>query len=273
MFRSRRSGLVKRLWKCRVRSEQHEAGSQAENSTSKGSNPPSTSKGSHPTSTLTGSSTGAAEDSQLKAAMNSLLKRLKDHQLQALVAAVESGGGGGEGACVPVAVGPLQCGRRTVLPHALCCQIWRFPDLQCNVVTTSNTTAGFLGNSKGTMSNNMVTSSNSTVASDIPTSNLVTVSCNTSCCGNSSGYYGDIKLKPHPCCSNTNNNSCHGNGNSTSEQAKGGSDRNLSSTSTSTTTTPTTSTICCNPYHWSRVLEPGKAKKYFLIRVSERKMG
>lgn len=55
---------------------------------------------------------------------NSVLKRLKDNQLEMLVEAVESGGAG-TSTCVLVPKELVQ------EPHLLCCQIWRWPDLKC----------------------------------------------------------------------------------------------------------------------------------------------
>ena len=217
MFRSRRSALVKRLWKHRRRSEQRqdEAGGSTEAAPSSSS-----------------SSSSSQEDLELKATMHSFLKRLKDAQLQALVAAVESEGADSmAGGCVLLPRGEtVRLGRRSVQPHILCCYIWRFPGLHGD----SHNTTSYTTNTYSDSSN--------------------------------------VRLKPLPCCSSNynhsngsnNNNSCHSNnGNNTlsslsspGQQQHGGN--NPSSTTTSSSTTSTTTLICCNPYHWSRVLEPGE---------------
>ena len=215
MFRSRRSALVKRLWKHRRRPDQRqdEAGGSTEAA---------------PSSSST-SSSSSAEDLELKATMHSFLKRLKDAQLQALVAAVESEGADSTaGGCVLLPRGEtIRHGRRSVQPHVLCCHIWRFPGLHGD----SHNTTSYTTNKYSDSSN--------------------------------------VRLKALPCCSSNynhsngsnNNNSCRSNsGNNTlsspGQQKHGGN--NPSSTTTSSSTTSTTTLICCNPYHWSRVLEPGE---------------
>lgn len=134
MFRSRRSTLVKRLWKSRI----------SQNETS--------------------CSTESAEDLEVKSVAHSVLKRLKEKSLEVLVQSVESKGGETT-ECVLLPKGDLRLGKRTAAPHVLCCQIWRWPDLE-----------------------------------------------------------GDLLLKRLPCCLPTDD--------------------------------PTS--ICCNPYHWSRLVLPGK---------------
>ena len=218
MFRSRRSALVKRLWKHRRRPEQRqdEAGSSTEAAPSSSSS----------------SSSSSTEDLELKATMHSFLKRLKDAQLQTLVAAVESEGADSTaGGCVLLPRGEtVRLGRRSVQPYVLCCHIWRFPGLHGD----SHNTTSYATNTYSDSSN--------------------------------------VRLKPLPSCSSNynhsnssnNNNSCRGNnGNNTlsslsspGQQQHGGN--NPSSTTTSSSTTSTTTLICCNPYHWSRVLEPGE---------------
>ncbi|XP_067013036.1 mothers against decapentaplegic homolog 6 [Anabrus simplex] len=92
MFRSKRTTLAKRLLKARVRRE-HET-------------------------------TCEAEDGSALFNRTALLKQLKENQLEMLVAAVESRGADLQ-ACVllPKDLPPVD-------PHLLCCQIWRWPDLQ-----------------------------------------------------------------------------------------------------------------------------------------------
>lgn len=118
MFRSKRNALVKRLWKYRVvndeRSQQHQQ-------------------------------QDADEEMEMKAAAHAVLKRLKEVQLGVLARAVVSRGGDESGcgssgsdstdggvaatssSCVPVAGVVSRCG---LLPHVVCCRIWRWPDVK-----------------------------------------------------------------------------------------------------------------------------------------------
>ncbi len=66
---------------------------------------------------------------ELKAAAHALLKRLPVPQLETLAAAVEGRGGEAATPCVPLPRGPVRLGRRSVEPHVLCCQVWRWPSL------------------------------------------------------------------------------------------------------------------------------------------------
>ena len=144
MFRSRRTNLVKRLWKARVTS-QDEGGRSDEGIDS------------------------VSDDQELKSVAQSLLKRLKEKQLTVLIQAVESRGGDTT-ECLPFPRGDVRLGRRTVAPHVLCCQVWRWPKLQA-----------------------------------------------------------DYLLKHMPCCTSASD--------------------------------PTT--VCCNPYHWSRHNLPGTSVPYY----------
>ena len=101
MFRSKRSSLVKRLWKFRVSDE---AGSTSQK----------------------GSSFG--EDQELKSVTQSFFKRLKEDQLETLLQAMESKGGE-KTPCIPVSKSDIRLGRRTVSPYILCCRVFRWPDL------------------------------------------------------------------------------------------------------------------------------------------------
>ncbi|ELU06912.1 hypothetical protein CAPTEDRAFT_147083 [Capitella teleta] len=103
MFRPKRSSLVKRLWKHRVRPQHHEAGSEVE----------------------------SAEELELKSAGQSLLKRLKEADLEALLAAVETRGAEST-PCVWLSRAVLQLGKRKAMPHTLSCQLWRWSDLDTN---------------------------------------------------------------------------------------------------------------------------------------------
>lgn len=97
MFRSRRSLLVKRLWKYRVHNE-------------------------------TGSPTESAEELELKSVAHSMLKRLKEKQLEALAQSIESQGGELT-ECVMLPKGEQRLGRKTVMPQVLCCKLWRWMDI------------------------------------------------------------------------------------------------------------------------------------------------
>ncbi len=99
MFRSRRNNLVKRLWKCRQKIENE--------------------------GTCT---TETPEELEIKSVIHCMLKRLKERQLEVLVQSVESKGGERTD-CVLLPNSDLRCGRRSLTSHVLCCQIWRWPDL------------------------------------------------------------------------------------------------------------------------------------------------
>lgn len=97
MFRSKRSNLVKRLWKLRV--EKNESSREDENS-----------------SDVT------------KSVAHSMLKRLREPQLDSLLKSIE-GRGLVSTECVMIPKELLRLGKRTVRPHVLCCQLWRWPEL------------------------------------------------------------------------------------------------------------------------------------------------
>ena len=109
MFKSKRTVLIRRLWRSRG--------------------------GACPTGETGPDSPGLDRDSvdtdsEYKSAAHSLLKRLKDRQLELLLDAVESRGATAT-ACVPLPRGEVRLGRgRTTLPHVLCCQLYRWPDLK-----------------------------------------------------------------------------------------------------------------------------------------------
>ena len=114
MFRTRRS-LVKRLWKSRFRAQDE-----------------------------TNSAPETPEEEETKSAFNSMLKRLKEKQLDILVQSVESNGGESTD-CVLLPRPELRLGRRVVAPHVLCCQVWRWPDLSdpTELKRLSNCTAAY----------------------------------------------------------------------------------------------------------------------------------
>lgn len=107
MFRSKRSTLVKRLWKSRVL--QNETSSENERT----------------------STTNPDGDTEAKCVAQSMLKRLKEKQLEMLVESIESKGGETKG-CVLLPNADLRLGKRSVQPHILCCQLWRWPDITPN---------------------------------------------------------------------------------------------------------------------------------------------
>ena len=113
MFRSRRTNLVKRLWKARVTTSQDEDGRSDE-----------------------GGIDSVSDELELKSVAQSLLKRLKEKQLAVLIQAVESRGGDTT-ECLPFPRGDVRLGRRTVAPHVLCCQVWRWPNLQADYLLKS----------------------------------------------------------------------------------------------------------------------------------------
>nr|AEK81570.1 mothers against decapentaplegic-like 6 protein [Ptychodera flava] len=101
MFRSKRSALIRRLWKCRAGYSDNTEDGEAE----------------------------TEADLELKSIAQSIFKRLKDKQLELLVQAVESKGGANS-SCVLFPKGELQIGRRTVFPQVVLCQLFRWPDLR-----------------------------------------------------------------------------------------------------------------------------------------------
>ncbi len=112
MFRSKRSVLIRRLWRSRVFGGEHGSdttGSTAEN---------------------TSRETHTEPDQDFKSAAHSFLKKLKDQQLELLLEAVE-GKGSTQTSCVLFPKGEIRLGRgRTILPHVLCCQLYRWPDIR-----------------------------------------------------------------------------------------------------------------------------------------------
>lgn len=98
MFRSRKSSLAKRLWKARIKKE-HETGCQTKIDETKPNN---------------------WSENILR---TYVLRRLKEHQLEMLVTAVESGGAD-LSTCVLLPRDLVED------PHLRCCQTWRWPDLR-----------------------------------------------------------------------------------------------------------------------------------------------
>lgn len=98
MFRSKRHSLVKRLWKHRLINDE------------------------------TQSATETPEELELKSVAHTMLKRLKEKQLDILVQSVESKGGENT-ECVLLPKEHVRVGRRSFSHHNLCCRLWRWPDL------------------------------------------------------------------------------------------------------------------------------------------------
>lgn len=95
MFRTRRSCLIRRLWKRRRTDDDRER----------------------------------LDDSEDRSAAYAVLKRLKEAELEALVRAVETGGLESSD-CVAVPTGEARPGRRAAWPHLLSCQLWRWPEVR-----------------------------------------------------------------------------------------------------------------------------------------------
>ncbi|XP_069102863.1 mothers against decapentaplegic homolog 6-like [Argopecten irradians] len=106
MFRSKRSALVKRLWKNRLHNE-----ATGENESSLSLSP--------------------ELDTEIKSVAQSMLKRLKEKQLEMLCQSIETKGGETTG-CVLLPNSDLRLGKRSVAPHILCCQLWRWSDITPN---------------------------------------------------------------------------------------------------------------------------------------------
>ena len=106
MFRRKRTCLAKRLWKAR---KEHEIRSKEKALLLDDEN-----------EEMRDSRSIINDEGLLR---TSVLKRLKDNQLEMLVEAVESGGAG-TSTCVLVPKETVQ------EAHLLCCQIWRWPDLK-----------------------------------------------------------------------------------------------------------------------------------------------
>lgn len=112
MFRRKRLFLIKRLLELRVRKE-HEI-------RRKGEAAPSPEEEAAIELGAGGSGYPLSDAGLLR---NSVLKRLKDNQLEMLLEAVESGGGGGS-TCVLIPKDAIP------EPHALGCRFWRWPEVR-----------------------------------------------------------------------------------------------------------------------------------------------
>lgn len=101
MFRSRRNSLVKRLWSLRISAE-NEAESENEKNID--------------------------TCEEWKTVIYSVLRRLKEKQLECLLDCLESKGGKVT-YCVLLPREHIKIGRTFVSPHVLCCQMWRWPQI------------------------------------------------------------------------------------------------------------------------------------------------
>ncbi|KAK2149757.1 hypothetical protein LSH36_437g00015 [Paralvinella palmiformis] len=128
MFRSRRSTLVKRLWRSRI-SDRNEAQQREDDDTNQSAASPRIPNSAAGQESPLIQFNDDEGSSQVKAVTQAMLKRLKERHLEVLVEAVESRGGQ-KTDCVLLPKDNIRLGRRGVLPpHVLCCQIWRWSDL------------------------------------------------------------------------------------------------------------------------------------------------
>uniref|UniRef100_A0A8C5UB92 Mothers against decapentaplegic homolog n=1 Tax=Malurus cyaneus samueli TaxID=2593467 RepID=A0A8C5UB92_9PASS len=131
MFRSKRSGLVRRLGgAASFRTGTAEMGAPGAATTSE---PPAAASSRRKAPRRTAGPGGAARllllEQELKAVTYSLLKRLKERSLDSLLEAVESRGGM-PGGCVLVARTEVRLGGLAAPPHLLLGKLFRWPDLQ-----------------------------------------------------------------------------------------------------------------------------------------------
>uniref|UniRef100_A0A8C8SPK7 Mothers against decapentaplegic homolog n=1 Tax=Pelusios castaneus TaxID=367368 RepID=A0A8C8SPK7_9SAUR len=134
MFRSRRSGLVRRLWRSRVVPDREGADGGAGGS-------PLLSRGPQPVTCCLFPERGPAEparpppllqsepEPEPRAAAYALLKRLKERSLHSLLEAVESRGGM-PGGCVLLPRAELRPPGQAAPPQLLLGRLFRWPDLQ-----------------------------------------------------------------------------------------------------------------------------------------------
>ena len=97
MFKSHRSILVRRLWKLRVHNE-----ARGEEET--------------------------PEELEFKSVVHSMLKRLKEKQLDTLIQSVEMKGGE-DCECVLYPRAESRIGKKSSTPTVICCKMWRWPDI------------------------------------------------------------------------------------------------------------------------------------------------
>lgn len=137
MFRSRRTNLIKRLWKARVKvrgniaNDSNETECETENNQPRSQN---INNNQFLDNSLNSDTNNSMFDSYMTSNYNDsetvvrtqVLKKLKDHQLEMLLVAVESGGADLSD-CVLV----QQCGDDNAIEaHVRCCQVWRWPGLR-----------------------------------------------------------------------------------------------------------------------------------------------
>uniref|UniRef100_A0A8B9HTA0 SMAD family member 7 n=1 Tax=Astyanax mexicanus TaxID=7994 RepID=A0A8B9HTA0_ASTMX len=134
MFRSRRSGLVRRLWRCRAPvDEDGEAGSGGGSS---GGGSGGTTGGSGGTSgccmgkPAAGHKAGPGSEAELKALTHSVLKRIKEKQLEGLLQAVESRGGARSPCLLLPGKVDAKLGQQSYSLPLLLFKVFRWPDLR-----------------------------------------------------------------------------------------------------------------------------------------------
>lgn len=119
MFRRKRIQLIKRLLELRVRKE-HEIRRKGEVAAMEDDSVETCGGGAGGSAAAGGAYYPLSDEGLLR---NSVLKRLKDNQLEMLLEAVESGGGG-VSTCVLIPKDAIP------EPHALGCRFWRWPDVR-----------------------------------------------------------------------------------------------------------------------------------------------
>ncbi|XP_040399190.1 mothers against decapentaplegic homolog 7-like isoform X1 [Cygnus olor] len=127
MFRTKRSLLVRRLWRSRAPGGEEEAGEPggaAEGRAHAGGGGRGCCPG------KAGRGGRAAAEAELKALTHSVLKRLKERQLEGLLHAVESRGGARTPCLLLPAKGDSRLGQHWYPLPVLLCKVFRWPDLR-----------------------------------------------------------------------------------------------------------------------------------------------
>ncbi|KAH9368719.1 hypothetical protein HPB48_004738 [Haemaphysalis longicornis] len=114
MFASKRCKLVKRLWE--------ESSKLVASYLSSPAQPPLW-------AAAAGDYDAFCSSPEERKAVECLLKRLRDSQLETMLRAVQTRGRDGT-ACLPLPHGDVKLPREVVAPHVLCCRLWRWPQLR-----------------------------------------------------------------------------------------------------------------------------------------------